>query len=140
VPSALEVAKFFLAMAEEGEELLSPMKLQKLLYYAQGFHYAILGERIFPERILAWEHGPVVREVWEEYRHHGGGGIPPPDDAPEFEGESRSVLCDVWRVYGQFSAWRLREMTHDTPPWANTARNEEIPLNAMREYFATQLA
>ncbi|MGA9275210.1 MAG: type II toxin-antitoxin system antitoxin SocA domain-containing protein [Candidatus Cybelea sp.] len=137
---ALEVARFFLAMADEDDELLSPMKLQKLLYYAQGFHYAILGQRLFPEHVLAWEHGPVVREVWEEYRQHGGGGIVPPDDAPEFESDTRGVLCDVWRVYGQFSAWRLREMTHDTPPWADTPRNQEISLDAMREYFATQLA
>ena len=137
--SALDVAKYFLNRADESDELLSHLKLQKLLYYSQGFKLAIVGPTLFDEEILAWEHGPVVREVWNEYRDHGGGGIPAPGEVVVFEPTDQEVMDEVWTVFGQFSAWRLREMTHDTPPWANAQRNAVIPLEGMRDYFRTQV-
>jgi uncharacterized phage-associated protein len=42
-------------------DVISNLKLQKLLYYAQGFYLAIYGKALFEEDIVAWEHGPVVR-------------------------------------------------------------------------------
>ncbi len=137
--SALDVAKYFLNRADAADELLSHLKLQKLLYYSQGFKLAIVGPPLFDEEILAWEHGPVVREVWNEYRDFGGGGIPAPAEVVEFAPDDREVMDEVWTVFGQFSAWRLREMSHATPPWANAQRNAAIPLEGMREYFVTQV-
>jgi uncharacterized phage-associated protein len=139
MPSALEVARYFLAKADEEDELLSHLKLQKLLYYAQGFYLAIIEHPLFPEQILAWEHGPVVREVWDAYKQCAGSGIPAPDDVPTFDLDTEMILDDVWCVYGQFSAWRLREMSHETTPWANAERNAVIPNAAMEQFFKTQM-
>ena len=41
-------------------DTISPLKLQKLLYYCQAWHYTIFNEVLFDERIEAWTHGPVV--------------------------------------------------------------------------------
>ncbi len=138
--TALDIAKYFVAKADENDELMSHLKLQKLLYYAQGFHLAVNGAPLFREDVLHWEHGPVVREAWNEYSDYRG-GIPIPHDGevPEFDDDTRELLDDVWRVYGQFSAWRLREMSHDTPPWKDTQVNAVIPLDAMQSYFKTEL-
>lgn len=95
---------------------------------------------MFPEAILAWEHGPVVREVWDEYKFHGAKAIPPPDDESALPLDQAELLDELWGVYGQFSAWRLRDMTHETPPWSETARNAAIDPGAMMRYFKTQLA
>ena len=46
------------------------MKLQKLLYFAQGHHLADFGELLFREDIEAWKYGPVVRVVYEADRDH----------------------------------------------------------------------
>jgi uncharacterized phage-associated protein len=144
--SANEIADQLLIVAardsvEEGgrAELLTHLKLQKLLYYVQGFHLAIEREVAFREDILAWQHGPVVREVWERFKGHGSRGIAPPRGTPGLPGKTVHVIEQVSDAYGQFSAWRLREMTHETPPWKNAARDAVIPLASMMEYFATQV-
>jgi len=139
VASASDIANYFLSIADSDEEVLSQLKLQKLLYYAQGFHLAIVGRPLFDENFLRWEHGPVVREVWDIYSKHGSSPLPVEAPACDLPLETRDVLDDVWRVYGQFSAWRLREMSHETPPWKDARPNAVITKTAMREFFETQL-
>jgi uncharacterized phage-associated protein len=77
--AALTIAKWFIAWAEaEGEEL-SNLKLQKLLYYAQGHHLAERHQPLFTEQIQAWSHGPVVPQVYHEYKSCGSSSIVLPD-------------------------------------------------------------
>jgi uncharacterized phage-associated protein len=46
----------------------------------------------------------------------------------------------VYEVFGQFSAWKLRDMTHDEPPWKNNEINAgEISVNEMADYFKTRV-
>jgi uncharacterized phage-associated protein len=139
--SVLDIAKFFLFRAEREEDVLTNMKLQKLAYYAQGFTLAVFDEPLFSEPVLAWEHGPVVRELYDEYSGYRSNSIDPPapEGVPEFDKEIEKLLDDVWSVYGQYSAWSLRNLTHEEPPWKNTPPNGVIPHEAMREFFITQL-
>ncbi len=59
---ALDIANKLLShAANSGEgELMSNMKLQKMLYYQQGFHIAYFNTPLFDEDIEAWMYGPVV--------------------------------------------------------------------------------
>jgi uncharacterized phage-associated protein len=145
------VARYFLMLAASGEEdagdNITHLKLQKLLYYAQGFHLALFGGMpLFNDRIEAWEHGPVVPSLWDVYRGYGSSPIPPAegfDPSVALAAEDRQLLDDVWNTYGQFSAWRLREMTHREPPWREAyawGRNSVITPASMLEYFSTQIA
>ncbi|OQY42717.1 MAG: hypothetical protein B6240_13665 [Desulfobacteraceae bacterium 4572_87] len=52
---------------EEAGDLISNLKLQKLVYYAQGFYLALYDEPLFNEPIEAWTHGPVIRELYRSY-------------------------------------------------------------------------
>ncbi|MCI8513016.1 MAG: DUF4065 domain-containing protein [Lachnospiraceae bacterium] len=54
---------------------IANLKLQKLLYYAQGCFLAVAGAPLFLEDILAWQHGPVVEPVYYQYKGYGSGGI-----------------------------------------------------------------
>jgi uncharacterized phage-associated protein len=59
--SAFDIAQYFLWKAQESnQELLSNMKLQKLVYYAQGLHLALNDAPLFKGKIEAWTYGPVV--------------------------------------------------------------------------------
>ena len=147
---AIDIAKYFLLLAESGEEdageAMTHLKLQKLLYYAQGFHLAIFqGEPLFDEPIEAWKHGPVVNAMWGRYSCHGSARIPQnPDFDPDavFTDEQKELLNDVWNAYGQFSAWKLRDMTHQEPPWVGSYQpgsNEEISNDRLQRYFETQI-
>jgi uncharacterized phage-associated protein len=98
------------------------------------------GQRLFRERIVAWDHGPVVQELYHTYKQFGSQPIPVVEnfDFDIFDVADRKALDDVLGYYGQFSAWRLRNMTHDEKPWADTYKKlqgAEIPLDTMVDYF-----
>jgi uncharacterized phage-associated protein len=136
--SALDVAKYFLRFSdEESGDLISNLKLQKLIYYAQGFHLALFDRPLFDEPVEAWQHGPVVPDVYHAYKEHGGQGIPPPieSDFSCFTNEQKEVLDEVYAVYGQFSAWKLRNMTHEESPWRDTPSNMVITPERMKAFF-----
>jgi uncharacterized phage-associated protein len=121
---------------------MSNLKLQKLMYYAQGFALALLGKPLFPERLEAWTHGPVVPALYHEYKRYGAEAIPPPQtlDFARYDQETRDLLDEVYAVYGQFAAWKLRNMTHREPPWRDTPEGQEITHDALRAYFKRQVA
>ena len=141
--SCHDIAQYFLAqMDEDAGDLISNLKLQKLVYYAQGFALALHSRPLFPERIEAWTHGPVVPELYNEYRGHGSDPIPHPGetDFSIYDAQTRELLDEVYAVYGQFSAWKLRDMTHSEPPWRDTPSGQEIRHDDLSGYFATRLS
>ena len=120
-------------------DIISNMKLQKVVYYAQGFHLALNNVPLFDEAIVAWEHGPVVESVYHEYKKHGSSAIPVPENLDDtiLNNDQKDLLKEVYEVYGQFSAWKLRNMTHSELPWLKTPRNEEIDIDLMKSFFKT---
>lgn len=141
---AIDVANWFLAMQDEDAgDVISNLKLQKLVYYAQGFHLAILDRALFRATIEAWAHGPVIPSLYHNYKKYGSGSIPPPDhfDFSIFKPDSLEVLSEVYSVFGQFSAWKLRNMTHEEPPWKFASEGSGIITHdSMKEYFKTQIS
>jgi len=140
--TADQVAKFFLSLSEPMEgDSISNLKLQKLCYYAQGFALAVLDRPLFEDAIEAWEHGPVVESLYHRYKDHGANGIPVPSeiDFSTFSKEEAELLREVWNVYGQFSAWKLRNMTHEEPPWKEATRGAVITHEALKKFFRTRV-
>lgn len=144
--TAYEVARYFLEKDEQADaddSGISNLKLQKLLYYAQGFHLALYDEPLFGESLAAWTHGPVCPDVYHQYKRFGKNNITEyqPNEPTVFDKERREFLDEVFAVFGQFSAWKLRNMTHDEPPWKNSESFAgEISHESMKEYFKTLLA
>jgi uncharacterized phage-associated protein len=140
-----DVAKYFLALSnDDAGDLISNLKLQKLLYYAQGVHLAVNDAPLFKDDIEAWTQGPVVIAVYRTYNDYGSGAIPPPATdfvADQFSDQEIEIIHEVWSVFGQFSAWKLRSMTHDEAPWKNAyeAGVKVISQDSMRKYFKTRL-
>lgn len=125
VATAINVAQYFLSLAadEPEAEHLTPMHIQKLLYYAQGFSLTYRDRPLFPEVIEAWTHGPVVPEVYREFAHLSGGPIMPDKmRAHHLSGEDQEFVSSVWEEYRKHSASALRAMTHNEPPWRDARR------------------
>ena len=70
---ARQIAEWFVAWADENDDAeITQLKLQKLLYYAKGLHMRNSdGLPLFPERMEAWAHGPVVVDVYHDVKHYG---------------------------------------------------------------------
>lgn len=139
---AATIAKWFIAWAEAVEDELSNMKLQKILYYAQGHHLGLTGKPLFKDQIQAWIHGPVVADIYHRYKHFGSSAISMPDDDSflwdHVDPDTANFLERVWVSYGGYSAGRLRTMSHSEPPWRDHFDGEHyviIPQDSMREFF-----
>jgi len=137
--TAHEVARYFVSLVDdEAGDSITNLKLQKLLYYAQGVNLALKDAVLFPDPIEAWVHGPVVPNVYHAYKQHGGERIPPEQVNLELYPPDISELLDeVNEVFGQFSAAKLRAMTHSEPPWKETPAGTVISPDLMKAYFKT---
>lgn len=140
-----DVAEYFLSKVDaDAGDCISNLKLQKLVYYAQGFVMAITNKKLFDEKIIAWQHGPVVKTLYDMYKDFGANCITPDFnyDLSKISKKSEivEILDEVYNVYGQFSAWKLRQMTHSEGPWQNYNLNDIIPDESIMEFFKTQIA
>lgn len=142
-PVAQIANQLLLYSADSGRELMTNMKLQKMLYYQQGFHLAYFGTPLFDEDIEAWMYGPVVPSVYEEYKAFGHQGIEPNRKLDfTFDNEIESSLFnEVCKVYCAYSAVGLMNMTHEESPWKTTPTGEGnvISKEKMKSFFKKRL-
>ena len=136
---AQDVARFLLASTDPEDNDISNLKLQKLCYYAQGILSAMRGKALFSDTVEAWDHGPVVPNLYHRYKIYGAAPIPAVNDFDEsvLDDKDRAALRDIFDYYAQFSPWRLRNMTHDELPWVESYNqaNREITLDALVSHF-----
>jgi len=125
--SAIDVARYFLGRVDrEAGDTISLLKLQKLVYYAQAWSLVFRSQPLFDRDIEAWVSGPVVRDVWNQYKAYKYSDIPSPDNFDgEFEEDEIEVLEEVWNAYGELSAKHLAELTHSEMPWLNARKGLE---------------
>lgn len=126
--TAQNVANYLLYLRhnDEPDNRFTKMQIQKLVYYAYGFHYALFNQRLFDETLEAWQHGPVARSLHHAYRDLcDEAGLPTRylnfshSDAHLFSTEQQAFLQSIYEQYGGYSAATLRTMTHEEAPWIN---------------------
>lgn len=135
---------------------VDPMKLQKLLYFANGWWLAAKGRPLLTERPQVWRYGPVFKSVYRDFSRYGRSRIPEPErrspfdhNPPFVEGEEadeiRRMLDWIWSGYGHRSGPDLSDETHKPgTPWRNIAERHgytvdpgtEISTEEDWEYFA----
>jgi len=141
--SAADVANYIVRKFQESGDPVTNLKLQKLLYYVQGWHLGLFGTPAFEGRFEAWVHGPVVRDVYTRFRDCRWNPIA--NDVPDVALERRlkDHIDEVLDVYGSDSAWSLERRSHAEDPWIEArggiapdeeCRNE-IPNDAMMAFF-----
>lgn len=130
--TAKQVASYLLRKANDmgnddgslsGNNDVTNLKLQKLLYFAQVEHYKKYGRWLFSDQIEAWRYGPVVRKVYDWL--HGCGGYVITDfdvdlsEADSIKGDTKEFLDEFWSKYDDYSAWGLVQKTHEAgSPWS----------------------
>lgn len=133
------VANHFLDVARSEDATISPMKMQKLVYFAHGWHLALKDHPLLNEQVEAWAFGPVVRSLYRELRTFGDQPItrklfdpkteisdglvlrlrmPELSDIPKEEVFARALLNRVWNIYSPYTSIQLSNMTHEVgSPW-----------------------
>lgn len=150
------VANLVLERAGAKGLALSPMKLQKLIYFAHGWTLTLSDQPLIDEPIEAWQYGPVVESLYHEFKDCGNAPIErlaTEFDLNNFERYTPvldnqdkvkvlPIIDKVIEVYGKYSAVQLSNMTHEPDsPWAHVwaeakgKRNVDIPDDQIRIYF-----
>lgn len=126
-------------------EDITPLALQKLLYYVQGFYYAFMGRFIFEENCEAWVHGPVYKNVYIKYKKYCFDPIECNDLTNDIilSGSEKTIIDSVIKNLSGYSGKTLEAFTHLETPWlvtrgdlpslANTDR--EIDRQLISSYF-----
>jgi len=145
--STNKVADYFLtAQDPEAGELLTHLKLQKLVYYADAWSLALRGKPLIRDQFEAWVHGPAVRSLYARFAEHSWNPIPPEaatSDPSTLPADVQEFLDEVWAAYGQFSAKKLELMTHSERPWIEAREgcrpleksDRSINKKTMKEYY-----
>ena len=154
--SAKSIANFFLELAEKEGGAVTPMKLQKLVYYAHGWYAGHTGKPLIDETIEAWQYGPVIESLYHEFKRYGAQPIkglatdldidndnfdwlvvPPPEDK-----SVRKFLTSVWNSYSKYTGVALSKMTHAAgSPWdiawkdGGGIKGKDIPQELITQHF-----
>ena len=126
-------------------EDVTPLALQKILYYIQGFYYAFMGEFLLNEDCEAWVHGPVYRDIYNRYSYYRFDPIVIHDicDGSALTVSEKSVIDSIIKNLGCYSGKTLESFTHSETPWIrtrgdlmnNAASNRLISKNLIGDYF-----
>ncbi|MBS5062703.1 MAG: DUF4065 domain-containing protein [Hungatella hathewayi] len=112
---------------EQAEEM-TPLALQKILYFIQGIYMVLFEKPLYPEDCHAWVHGPVYEDVYYLFRDFKYNPI---DDNRFvlFRGKSKSLAVDeknvidlVMKTFGIYSGKVLESITHNEKPWVEARR------------------
>lgn len=124
----------------------SPMKLQKLCYYAQGFMLA-QNVSLFDEDFQAWQHGPVVPGLYHKYKDYQWHVIGEDVAAANVATEVATEVAQIVAAYGRYDGAALSTMTHREAPWLDARGDipesanstETITKQSMRDFFFGKL-
>ena len=103
-------------------EDITPLALQKALYYIQGFHFAFYRTFLFPEDCQAWTHGPVYRDIYFRYRDYRFDPIEKTTtfDTSVFSASEKAICDSVINNICCYSGKILERFTHNEAPWLTT--------------------
>ena len=151
-PASL-IAYAFVKKGIDDGKFVTQMKLQKLVYFAQGYHLAKYGTPLLKETFEAWTWGPVVPEIYQDFKLYGSKLIV---DTAEFMPSSNDIITSrldekaieainyTWEVLQDYSAMSLSYWTHQTnSPWSKAydpdQKSTPIPNDDIKKYFTTLL-
>lgn len=135
---AMDIAKYFI-----NELHPEPLKLQKLLYFAQGFSYAFYDKELFNDDFEAWVHGPVIPSIYHEYKSYEYNPIDLNYNLKDFNKDVIDLLEYVKRNYAKYDGKYLEEITHKEEPWLlsrtgldpDERSDKTIPKSNIASYF-----
>ena len=152
---ARDVSHYIIVYSNNKDYGVSNLKLQKLLYFIQAYFLANDYPPCFYEKIEAWSFGPVVPEVYREYKQYGAMDIPTSDYYFKIDennildshrvyyediiaGQDKFIIREIVDRFADYAATDLVAITHKQRPWIEAfakGRNSEITTEAIKNYF-----
>lgn len=155
---ARAVGNFLLDYAESRRIPLTNMALLKQIYFSHGWYLAVTARPLIKNRIEAWEHGPVVRAVYDAFKGHRSQPITTRATVIDwntgeekiatsnFGNQEKDHMINTFNYYSNYGAFELSQLTHMVgTPWheiyhridGKIALNMEISNDSIRAYFGS---
>jgi len=144
MPTALDVADFFIEHEKNSDDPMTNMRVNKYVYLAQGYSLAKLGKPLFDDQIQAWDYGPVVPALYHLFKSDVKAEpiLSPVTELTSgvFSREQIDILTQVMIDYGRYSTGQISSMTHERgSPWYRAyvkGANNPISQEDMARYFS----
>lgn len=129
----IAVANFIIKVANEEENPVTNLKLQKILFFLQGYYLNKYSRALFDGKFAKWQYGPVEEEIYQIFKSQGSMPINSPSTQMKFENgimelyheeinlsqecseELRSVVIKI----NQKEPWELVKLTHKHSSWSS---------------------
>lgn len=143
--SAMALANAFIKRTQEGKlGGLTPMKLQKLLYFAQSWCLAREQESLIDDVFCRWQYGPVIPSLYHDFKEYGanpitalGSRLVEREDklvkVTPYIGQddfvSWSLVDEIIKVYGEYTGAQLSAITLEKDSaWSRTGEPDGGPM------------
>lgn len=158
--NALDIARYSINYAHDINSPISNLQLQKIMYYIQAAFLVEKNEKCFNENILNWTYGPVVDEVYREFRTFGYSSILRQKSymcigydkknhkisigEKKFDGsilgnEDKQIIQKIVDIYSKFEPFDLVNKTHSEDPWKDTNQNDIIDNESIKNYYINNI-
>ena len=155
--NALDIARYVIKYSNNRDYGVSNLKLQKILYFIQAYFLIQTNHPCFKEPIEAWDFGPVVPDVYKQYKMYASADIPTMESYIDFDGndiwkskrirfnkinikdEDKILINKVIDKFSEYSATDLVMLTQRQTPWIDafsSGKNNKISLDAIKDYFS----
>lgn len=116
---------------------ITPLKLQKLLYYTKVWGL-VSGELYVNGQFKAWKNGPVNGYMYHEFKEFGDQPIPATHKAGPVSLNKKKLIDFILESYAHFDAVTLCSKTQQEDPWKKAEKNEVISDQAIEEFYSKQ--
>lgn len=142
--NVIELSKYIIKYLGDKRIPVNHLKLQKLIYYVDAWHYVFKNYSLITDNFEAWQHGPVIRKVWDYYKKssilYDNLSVPKNVDF-KVSKEQLQIINDVLDEYGDKTGYYLECLTHEEEPWkkARMRENKLIEKNHMKQFYSNLL-
>ncbi|MGH6808388.1 MAG: Panacea domain-containing protein [Ensifer adhaerens] len=152
------IANILLDLADKRGVALTNLAINEILYFLHAWYLAKFNSPLLDAKIEAWDYGPVVREVYSEFKKYGSEPIS--GRAHRFDIDrlekiiatadlssgDMSFIESQFEKYSGYTAGRLVSISHEKGgPWDRVYNESgrvnpgmEISDDLIRDYFVQQ--
>lgn len=132
---AKDIAAYIINYSIKNRNYVSNLKLQKLLYYVQAYFAIQRNKPCFNEDFEHWRHGPVIPEIYSEYKAYFNEDITDYQEHENISSRDKILINKVIESYSDYNAWDMVRKTHKESPWINTDDNDIIEWDEIYDHF-----
>jgi uncharacterized phage-associated protein len=138
----VDISKQLIKIASADKDCeLTPLKLQKIMYFAQGYYLVWKNKPFYYNRIEAWKYGPVIPQLYHYLKEYGSEDLCNHDlsthTIDNIDSETKGFLSWIWTTFKDYKAIELVNITHLHKPWIDGMKRQDslISNNDIQYYF-----